>query len=308
MDTIESMRVFVRVVESGSFVAVARRLDTTTGYVSRTISQLETHLRARLLNRTTRCVALTEVGQRYLDRCEHILSQVDDAEAEARDAQRRPVGRLKVYCLSSFGLHNVVPAVLRYQERYPSVKVDLTFGQRVPDMLAEGFDVSLVLAPRLPDSGLIANRLGSVACASPSYISKHGSPENLSDLRKHTCLQLSSPVFPTGRWILNGPNGLEESETGSAVFTVNMTEALETAIRTGSGIGILPAAYALPGLRDGTLVRVLPQYTHQELNLFALHPSRKYVDAKMRTWIDFLEEHVPATLAADTTELSSPSC
>jgi DNA-binding transcriptional LysR family regulator len=213
-----------------------------------------------------------------------------------------------VHCLSSFGLHDVVPSILRYRERYPAVEVDLTFGQRVPDMLDEGYDVSLVLAPTLPDSGLIVNRLGSivsVACASPAYISKHGAPACLTDMQGHTCLQLTSSVLPTGRWLLNGPNGLEKYEPETAVFTVNMTEALETAIRMGSGIGILPAARALPGLRDGTLVRVLPQYTHQEMNVFALYPSRRYIDAKIRTWMDFLRSEVPATLAADMAALSS---
>ena len=308
MDKLESMRVFVSIVDEGGFIAAGRRLDLTTGSVSRAMEKLEAHLGARLLNRTTRCFALTDVGRQYLECCKQILACVDEAESRARDAQGRPIGRLRVHCLSSFGLHDVVPSILRYRERYPAVEVDLTFGQRVPDMLDEGYDVSLVLAPTLPDSGLVVNRLGSVvsvACASPAYIRKHGTPTSLTDMKRHTCLQLVSPVLPAGRWLLNGPDGPEKYEPETAAFTVNMTEALETAVRMGSGIGILPAARALPGLRDGTLVRVLPQYTHQEMNVFALYASRKYIDAKIRTWMDFLRSDVPATLAADMAALNS---
>src|SRR5579859_6603920 len=163
MDTLQMMRIFVRVAEEGSFTSAAQRLDITTAYASRSVSQLETHLRTRLLNRSTRRSALTDAGQRYLDRCQRILGYIEEAESEAADAQAKPSGRLHVHATTSFGQAYVVPAVVRYRQRYPSVAVELTLSQHVPDIIDEGYDVSLQLSTtELPDSGLVSQRLGEV--------------------------------------------------------------------------------------------------------------------------------------------------
>jgi DNA-binding transcriptional LysR family regulator len=259
-----------------------------------------------LLNRTTRRIALTEAGERYLQRCEQILAYVDQAEAEASDAHARPAGKLKVHAMAGIGQHYVVPLISRYKQRHPTVQIELTLAQRVPDLLDEGFDVSVVLGTELPDSGLISQRLGgvfSIACASPAYIEKHGVPHTLSDLSNHTCLQLVTPAFPPDRWLFDGPGGQETVSLGPAPFTVNVAEAMAVAICEGMGVGVLPTSSALPALRAGTIVRVLPQYTMQMLNMFALYSSRQYLDAKIRTWVEFLREELPAILAADEKSL-----
>lgn len=306
MDTLQNMRVFTRVVEAGSFTAAAQHLNTTTAYASRAVSDLEAHLRTRLLNRTTRRIALTEAGERYLQRCDQILAYVDQAEAEASDAHARPAGKLKVHSMAGIGQHYIVPMISRYQRLHPSVQIELTLAQRVPDLLDEGFDVSIVLGTDLPDSGLISQRLGSafsIACASPGYIEQHGVPHVLSDLVRHTCLHLVTPAFPPDRWRFDGPNGPETVSLGSAPFTVNVAEAMAVAISEGLGVGILPTSSALPALRAGTIVRVLPQYTMQSLNVYAMYPSRQYLDAKIRTWVEFLRAEMPPTLAADEKSL-----
>jgi DNA-binding transcriptional LysR family regulator len=306
MDTLQNMRVFSRVVEAGSFTGAAQHLNTTTAYASRAVSDLEAHLRTRLLNRTTRRIALTEAGERYLQRCEQILAYVDQAEAEASDAHARPAGKLKVHAMAGIGQHYVVPLISRYKQRHPTVQIELTLAQRVPDLLDEGFDVSVVLGTELPDSGLISQRLGgvfSIACASPAYIEQHGVPHTLSDLSNHTCLQLVTPAFPPDRWLFDGPDGQETVSLGPAPFTVNVAEAMAVAICEGMGVGVLPTSSALPALRAGTIVRVLPQYTMQMLNMFALYSSRQYLDAKIRTWVEFLREELPAILAADEKSL-----
>lgn len=128
MDTLQNMRVFSRVVEAGSFTAAAQQLNTTTAYASRAVSDLEAHLRTRLLNRTTRRIALTEAGERYLQRCEQILAYVDQAEAEAGDAHARPAGKLKMHAMAGIGQHYIVPMISRYQKLHPSVQIDLTLG------------------------------------------------------------------------------------------------------------------------------------------------------------------------------------
>ena len=306
MDTLQNMRVFVRVVEAGSFTSAAQHLNTNTAYASRAVSDLEAHLRTRLLNRTTRRIALTEAGERYLQRCEQILAYVDQAEAEAGDAHARPSGKLKVHAMTSFGQHYVVPAVGRYQQQYPDVHVELTLAQRMPDLLDEGYDVALVLATDLPDSGFVSQRLASafsIACASPAYLEQHGVPQKPSDLVGHTCMQMVTPVSPSAQWRFSGPDGEELIELGAPTFQVNVAEALAVAVREGMGIGLLPIYSAISGLRSGELVWLLPGYKSQEMNVYAMYPSRQYLDAKIRTWVELLREQIPATLAADQTEL-----
>ena len=306
MDTLQNMRVFARVVEAGSFTGAAQHLNTTTAYCSRAVSDLEAHLRTRLLNRTTRRIALTEAGERYLQRCEQILAYVEQAEAEAGDAHARPSGRLKVHAMSSFGLHYVVPAVGRYQQRYPDVQIELTLAQRIPDLLDEGYDVSLTLATDLPDSGLVSQRLGSafsIVCASPEYLERHGVPQVPSDLARHTCLQMVTPIFPLNEWIFDGPNGTESVTFSTPTFQVNVAEAMALAVREGMGVGLIPIYSAISGLRSGELVWVLPEYSSQEMNVYALYASRQYLDAKIRTWVEFMRDELPSTLATDQAEL-----
>ena len=306
MDTLQSMRVFVRVVEAGTFTGAAQHLNTTTAYASRAVSDLEARLRTRLLHRTTRRIALTQAGERYLQRCEQILAYVDQAEAEAGDAHVRPSGKLKIHAVTGFGQHYVVPAVGQYQQLYPDVHVELTLTQRMPDLLDEGYDVALVVATDLPDSGFVSQRLTSafsIACASPAYIKRHGMPQKPQDLVNHSCLQMVTPVFPTSQWQFSGPDGETTIKLGQATFQVNVAEAMAVAVREGMGVGLLPIYSAISGLRSGELQWILPAYRSQEMSVYAIYPSRQYLDAKIRTWVELLRENLPSTLARDQTEL-----
>lgn len=306
MDTLQNMRVFARVVESGSFTAAAQHLNTTTAYASRAVSDLEAHLHTRLLNRTTRRIALTEAGERYLQRCQQILAYVEEAEAEAGDAHARPSGKLRIHSVASFGGHYVVPAIGRYQQRYPEVHVELTLAQRIPDLLDEGYDVSLVLGSDLPDSGLISQRLGSafsIACASPAYLERRGVPKTPAALAHHVCLRMVTPSYAFDKWNFDGPNGAETFTVPPATFQVNGAEAMAIAVREGMGIAVLPTFSAMRWLKSGELVWILPEYTSQPMNIYALYPSRQYLDAKIRTWVDFVHDELPATLAAEQAAL-----
>jgi len=301
MDTLQNMRVFVRVVEAGSFTAAAQSLDSTTGAMSRAVSELEAHLRTRLLNRSTRRLALTPAGERYLKRCTQILADVDNAEEEASCAHERPAGALRMHSFASIGQRYVLPAISRYRALHPEVTVELTLSQRMPDLFEGSSDVSVVTALSLPNSDLVSHRLGStcsILCASPAYLQTHGAPRAPADLAHHDCLILKTPAFPAHEWVLEGPEGAVEMEVDGPV-QVNIAESLAVAIREGMGIGTLPVYAAIEGLRNGTLVRVLPQHTLQKTNVFALYPSRKYVDAKTKTWVEFLRAHLPEVIARD---------
>lgn len=307
MDTLESMRMFVRVVETGSFTKAAALAHLTTPQASRSINDLESRLRTRLLNRTTRRISLTEAGELYLQRCQQILSDVDLAEAEAAGATGQPSGRIRVHGTTSFGQHYLAPLIARYSERFPDVRFDLVLAQRAPDLVEEGFDVSIVVATALADSALISQRLGAihtVLCTSPQYVSRRGLPASVEELARHTCLLLELPDVPHGHWLFDGADGEVFQHPASTHLSVNVAEALAEAIREGMGIGPLPVPVALGGLRDGTLVRVLPQHRLRASNVFALYASRRYLDAKIRTFVEFLRDAVPPAIAERERELA----
>ncbi|MCC6074367.1 LysR family transcriptional regulator [Pseudomonas sp. GCM10022188] len=310
MDILFNMRAFVCVAETGSFTAAAARLDLTTSYVSRAVATLETHLRARLLHRTTRRIALTEAGQRYLQRCQQILGYIEEAEAEAGDAHARPAGNLKLHTMTGIGQHYLIQAAAEYHEKYPEVSFDLTLANRTTDILDEGYDVSVVTARELPDSGFISKRLGethSVLCAAPAYLAQHGIPQQPAELAEHQCLRLVYPVMSLDKWLLDGPDGQELVSVERTHFQVNTVDAMTVALKAGMGIGALPVYSALQSLEDGSLVRVLPGHTLYPLGVYALYPSRQYLDAKIRTWVEFLRDYMPARLAADQRRLEECS-
>lgn len=308
MDVFQTMRFFIAVAQSGSFTAAADLLDTTTTNVSKAVSSLEARLQTRLINRTTRRLALTEAGLRYLQRCERILDEMREADEEAGTAQVMPVGRLKIHAMAAIGNHYVIDAIAKYRERHPSVMFDLTLTNRLPDLLEEGYDMSIVLARDLPDSGFVAQRLGitfSILCASPAYLKKRGRPDSPDALAAHDCLRIVNTVMPVENWAFEGPEGVATVTIPESPIHVNTADAMTVAILSGMGIGIQPIASAVDGLRAGTLVRVLPEYHLEELNLFAIYPSRKFVDAKIRTWVEFLKDYIPGMLAADAKVVSS---
>jgi len=166
--------------------------------------------------------------------------------------------------------------------------------------------VSIVLASELPDSGFVSQRLGitySIACASPDYVKAKGCAQRPQDLLNHACLRLVSPVVQLDKWTFNGPEGQESVAINSSPFLVNSADAMKTAITSGMGVGLLPVYAAIEGLRNGTLVRVMPTYRSQELNLYAIYPSRQYLDAKIKTWVEYLRGSLPEILAAHQAEL-----
>lgn len=308
MDLFQSMRVFVAVAQSGSFTAAAQLLSTTTTNVSKAVTALEARLHTRLINRTTRRLALTEAGVRYLQRCEKIIDDVRAAEEEAATAQTLPVGRLKIHAMAAVGNHYVIDAIARYREIYPTVTFDLTLTNRTPDLLEEGYDMSIVLARDLPDSGFIAQRLGvtySILCASARYVEKRGLPQTPDALGEHECLRIVNTVMPVENWTLVSAQELSTVTIPLSPFHINTADGMTIAINKGMGIGIQPIASASMGLKAGTLVRVLPEYRLEELNLYAIYPSRKFVDAKIKTWVEFLKECIPQLLAADQDVVSA---
>ena len=294
MDTFQNMRLFVSVVEAGSFTVVAQNLGISTARVSRAVSGLESRLRARLLERSARRIALTDAGGRYLERCEQILACIDEAEAEAKEFRARPNGKLRIHAMTSIGMHYVVPAIHKYQLNYPEVSVDLTLAQHVPDLLEEGYHISIVSDNQWSKPGYASQWIGrafSVACASPAYLEKHGIPGMPSDLADHICLRTMTTVSPLDSWSFDGPRGGETVALPPALFQVNSADAMANAVRAGMGIAMLPNYVADGWIESGDIVRIMPDYVSQPTAIYAQYPLHQCRDAKIRTLCNFLRDH-----------------
>ena len=308
MDKLDSMRLFVLVAKTGGFARAAAQASTNTPAVSRAIMELESRLKARLVNRTTRRISLTEAGRRYFKHCRGILAQIDQAEAEAAASSVHPSGRLRVHASTSFGQHVLTPLLSLYSERFSSVAVDLVLGQRLPDIVDEDFDVAIAVISQLSDSSMVSQRLGTIRpilCASADYLASFGNPRSVSDLRAHQCLHLVSPETSSTLWAFEDPELGSFELPGLPKFTVNLPEAMAEAIRAGMGIGMLPIPAALQGLREGTLKQVLPDLRLRPYNIYAIYASRHFLDAKIRKLLDFLREKLPGSLERQEQELMS---
>jgi DNA-binding transcriptional LysR family regulator len=306
MDKLYNMSVFARVVEMGSFTAVANHLDTTVGNISRAVSVLEESLDTRLMQRSTRRLVITDAGRRFYERCVSILTDVEHAEAEARDALLEPRGTLRVHSVPGLGRNLVTRAVMAYRETYPEVSVDLLLSQRMPNLLEEQLDLAVVITRTLPDSAYVSQQIGASHCilaASPAYLAKHAAPERPEDLADHRCVLLSTVDYAPDEWHLESAAGSITFRPNGPRFSVNDMDSMALALREGAGIGLLAGFAAMADLRSGALVRVLPRFHTYDRSVYAVYPSRQFVDAKIRRFIDVLKVQVGDELAAYANEL-----
>jgi DNA-binding transcriptional LysR family regulator len=297
---LHAMSAFVHVLDSGSFTSAAEQMGITKAQVSRLVSMLENRLQSKLLHRSTRRLAATSVGERYAAQCKHIFDLVAAAEGEAGGAAGQAYGRLRVMSMPAFGNRFVTPLVAAYCIANPRVSIEYNSSQSAPDLLAEGIDVSIYLAPYLPDSELVALKLGrmfSVLCAAPEYLARYGTPLHPADLEKHTCLCFVTSSF-TACWELES-KGERFSFEPKGPLTGNSAEVMLASARQGLGIIMLPAYSVVDDLRRGTLAPVLAGWRSPEIGIFALLPSGRFVDAKTRGWIDLLKDRLPAAVDRD---------
>ncbi|CAM4177077.1 HTH lysR-type domain-containing protein [Kerstersia similis] len=303
---IHAMRAFLRVVDSGSFTAAGEQMELTTAQVSRLVADLERRLGAKLLQRTTRSRVLTDIGRDYAARCREILTLVEEAEASAAGATAKPQGRLRLQCMASFGQHYVAPLLADFCAHYPGLNVNYSTSQYFPDLLADGVDVSLYLAESLTDSGLTARRLGttfSLLCASPDYVRQRGLPVFPADLDGHDCLRVVNPsVSPD--WRLTDHQGNSYSFTPQGSLVADTPELLLEMATRGAGVTLLPLFSVIDAIQAGRLIRVLPRWRSPDIGVFALLPSRSFVDAKTRVWLKWIEQHISPRLQADAAYFS----
>jgi DNA-binding transcriptional LysR family regulator len=291
MDRLTSLTAFVRVVDSGGFSAAGRHLNMSTTMVSNHVQSLEDRLGARLLNRTTRKVSLTEIGKAYYDRCTQILADIEQADDIAGALQSTPRGTLRVYTATHI-IPFISPVVGEFLAAYPDVKVDLTMGERVIDILDEGFDIAVRLTPP-PDSSLIVRSLATwrhVLCCSPSYLEKHPRPRQLSELAQHNCVRHALYPFEDG-WHFADRKGAPAVVRISGNLLTNSGETLRLAALEGVGISLAAGFLVHDDLESGRLIRLLPEYRPVEMSMNAVYPHRHHLSAKVRTFIDLLAHH-----------------
>lgn len=288
MDRFLAMEAFVRVVERRGFTAAAQDLRISRAMVSRHVQDLESHLGARLLHRTTRKVSLTEAGQVYYDRSSHLLSELAMAEGEVGELHARPRGNLKVNGPVVFGALHLAAAVADYMRAFPEVNVELTLNDRIVDLVEEGYDVAVRIG-RLEDSSLMARRLAPcrfVVVASPDYLARHGVPRVPADLAKHDCVRY---MHDEGReiWHYVGPDGPGSVRVHGRLRT-NNGEAMRISAVRGGSIAALPSFIVSEELASGLLVPLLPEYTSENMAVHAVYPPGRNPSAKLRSFIDFL--------------------
>jgi DNA-binding transcriptional LysR family regulator len=291
MDRLTSLTVFVQVADSGGFSAAGRRLNMSTTMVSNHVQALEDRLGARLLNRTTRKVSLTEVGKAYYDRCTQILADIEAADDIAGALQSTPRGTLRIYTATHI-VPFIAPVVAGFLSSYPDVKVDLTMGERTIDLIDEGFDVAVRLTPP-PDSSLIVRSLATwrhVLCCSPGYLEAHGRPQQLAELADHNCVRHALYPFEDG-WHFVDRKDAPASVRVSGNLISNSGDTLRTAARQGVGICLVPGFLISDDLDAGRLVRLLSEYRPVEFAMNAVYPHRHHLSAKVRSFIDLLAQH-----------------
>ena len=276
---------FARVVRAGSFTAAARELGVQKSSVSRRVSALEEHLGARLLQRTTRALRLTDEGRVFYDHCQRALAELEDAEEALSGMGARPRGLLRITAPLSFGF--LGPIVAAFLRRWPEVEVELVCTDRVVDLVEEGFDVA-IRAGKLPDSSLIARRVGSLPrflVASPSYLRRKRPPRSPADLAAHDCVSFGARRSP---WLLQSDGASIEVAVASRLL-VNDYDLLRQTIVAGLGIGLIPEPDCLEPLADGRLKRVLPAWTGVETPIHAVYPSLRHLSSKVKAFIDHLQ-------------------
>ena len=289
MDRLQALTAFTRVVESGSFARAAERLDMSVSSVSRQVSELEAHLGARLLNRTTRRLSLTESGQGFYERCVQLLADLDEAEQLVTAASIVPRGTLRVTASISFGIRYLASAIAAFASQHPQVRFDIELSDRPVDLVDQGLD----LAIRIGDIGsqaLIGRRIGIaeiICCAAPSYVAQHPPLSTPDDLRQHACLTYEYSSDGNVWRFADAAARLHEVKVTGSMHANNgaMLTALAVA---GAGITIAPDFIVADDVRAGRLVRLLPGYTPPAININAAYPSRRHLSAKVRAFIDFL--------------------
>ncbi len=291
MDRFDAIAAFVKVVETGSFARAAERLDVSVSSVSRHVTDLEAHLDARLLNRTTRRLSLTETGRAFHERCVQLLADLAEAEESAGAGSVTPRGTLRISCSVTFGERHVAPAVAQFMTRYAETRFDVELSDRSVDLVDEGFDAAVRIGA-IGGQNLVGRRVGAtqlVCCASPAYLARRGEPRAPEDLATHACLLYEyAPQRDT--WVFVDQSGIERRVRVTGPVHSNNGAFAAALARAGVGIAYEPDFIVGADLRAGALVPILRAFAPPPSPIHVVYASRRHLSAKVRAFADFLAE------------------
>lgn len=293
MDQIQAMRIFVRVVEAGTFTRAADSLSLPKATVTKHVQALEERLRVKLLNRTTRRVTVTPDGAAYYDRTVRLLTDLDDIEASMTNARANPRGRLRIDVGTSVAQLLIIPNLAEFHARYPDIQVDLGVSDRIVDLIGDNVDC-VIRGGELSDQSLVARRVGNlefITVASPDYLARKGTPTHPLEIEeKHASVIYFSPQ--SGRhYPLEFVKGAESIDiTGPYQLSVNEANAYVTSVLAGLGIGQITSYQAQQHLQNGTLVRLMPEWTQPPLPVYVVYPPNRHLSAKVRAFVDWAAE------------------
>ncbi|AGR69355.1 LysR family transcriptional regulator [Burkholderia pseudomallei] len=300
MDYFQSLRVFVKIADLGGFTRAASALDISNSVVTRALAELEAHLGTRLLNRTTRSLSLTEAGRVYLEKARQILVELDDAKEMVAAGNREPSGTLRIVAPVVFGLNSLAPLLQSYSARFPKIVTDLTLLDHQVDLVAEGFDVGIMVFKQMRSSSIVTRHLTTenwIVCAAPSYLEKHGVPSRVEQISHHVCLSL-----PADHW---GVDCTFTRSGGAACsqplnrFVANNIEMLRRLAILGMGVATLPDYLIKGDITCGRLVHLFSDRRHPKFDIHVAYPSRRYLAAKVRTFVDHIVSNFDHVASAE---------
>lgn len=297
MDTLTGIKVFRQIVESGSFVAAASRLEMSTAMVSKHVKHVEQRLGVRLLNRNTRTLSLTEPGRVYFERCKTILDDLEETELELASLTAAPRGKLRITFPSWFAGQRVANLFAQYRQRYPEIVLDVSFEDRIVDLVEEGYDLAVRVTRNTLPPGLIARPVRSLAffiAGSREYLERKGTPKSPEDLANHDRVALGN----SDSWVLTAPRGRIEVPA-RVVLRYRSMAGLANAVAAGIGLAPLSAFYFDDPVFKDVLTPVLPEYPVSDSTVYLVYVSRKHVTPKIRTFIEFWREHLTQSRSPD---------
>jgi DNA-binding transcriptional LysR family regulator len=297
MDRFENARVFAAVVEAGGFTPAAERLGLSRAAASKHVQQLEERLGARLLNRTTRRVSVTEAGRAFYEQSRRILADLEQAERSAGELHNEPRGELRVIAPTNFGLAEIGTTIADFITAYPRLRINLTMNDHVTDPIEGGYDIAISVGmPRGTSSSLVVRKLNTsrrVLCAAPEYLMRRGTPQTPEDLARHDCLSYSYVPVPE-EWHLIGADGERVVKVSGPIVTSHRHVLRSAAVR-GVGVAYGPIDFFRDDLDAGRLQRVLPEYQLPEATIYAVYPASQQLSAKVKVFNDFMARHFAAS-------------
>jgi len=293
MDRLTSMNVFATVARLGSFAAAAEELGISNTMCSKFIRNLENNLGARLLNRTTRQLSLTEVGSAYHKKIINILMEVEEAEQCVHELQNNPVGILRIMSLPSFGSFHVARAIKGYKKQYPKIAIELNLSDDFSNLVDRGMDLAFRVG-ELEDSSVVALKISSsrlIVCASPEYLKENGTPQTPDELNDYTCMGMTNNIVFSPQWKFN-IDGVETMiEIKSNYLRSNIADSLRVAAINGSGLIQLPSYIIGLDIQSGRLKPLLERYEPKPLPINLIYAHRKHMAVKIRSFVDYMHDY-----------------